>query len=707
MAFRFDILAEDGFGRLCSLNSKHVNLKTRSPTVILPITDFLLEYQTFQHLIQEKNAIFKITNPGQQIPKELENHFIFCNANSNYYEANQKPENYIPDNPVENICYFFSKQCPSTFLYDEFILEWYSVYFEEILNEIDANAEKFQKMKGFGITLTLKDVKNPEILHDKIIEFVSNPIIYEGLLAVEFEGIFDSKMDYASNIDFFLNIKEKLPADILFIISGKILPYEYAFLTNLGIDAIDLTYLLHSGFSGLYYHHEEQMEWVRKLNTIEDFACSCEHCQTLITNFLDKSSSFRISDDPSNFPQIAFHNAQMAAVEITRVRKNIQRGSLSTYVERKCGFSLFLHSALRYLQKIYSKEYSQAQTLNKEVFFPCTSSLSYHNPNVNKYKNTLIKNVEPNPNTKICVFLPCSMTKPYSKSKSHRQFRKILRNAAQQWYKYISEVIITSPIGIAPRELEEVFPVAHYDISVTGEWDAEELRLTADSIIEWVKKLPSEVKLVAYLHGGYRQAFELAMKKADIDESLRLTHLIVNSPEDFNIAIQETIKSLEKLEKTRKIEDSLSNEEQSIKMIADFQFGLGAGTALIGSAARFLLSRNEMYKTIMGFESYGNVQLGRYLRNSGHIQLNYQGGERLKDHPGIAVTLNTLDITGTTIFKPGIERVDSGLCSGDEVVILGPNNEYLGVGALIVNSNIIPRMRRGAIVNVRKMKKRE
>ncbi len=111
------------------------------------------------------------------------------------------------------------------------------------------------------------------------------------------------------------------------------------------------------------------------------------------------------------------------------------------------------------------------------------------------------------------------MTKPYSKSRSHRKFRKIIRNAAQKWNKFISEIIITSPIGLAPRELEEVFPVAHYDISVTGEWDAEELKLTASSIIEWVKKLSNNVKLIAYVHGGYQQAFELAMRKADIEES--------------------------------------------------------------------------------------------------------------------------------------------------------------------------------------------
>jgi archaeosine synthase len=299
------------------------------------------------------------------------------------------------------------------------------------------------------------------------------------------------------------------------------------------------------------------------------------------------------------------------------------------------------------------------------------------------------------------------MGKPYSKSKSHQNFRKIIRDAAQKWNKYISEVIITSPLGVVPRELEEVFPAAHYDISVTGDWDAEEFHLTSDDITKWIIKLPQDVKIIAYLQGGYRKAFKMAVEKIKTKDLTRLSYYISENIHEFTQTLNEDVESLKDHEELRISQDLLSDEEQSIKMIADYQFGKGAGKKLIGSAARFLQSRNDQIKTIVGFESYGKLQLGRYLRNSGHIQLNYQGGERLADHPGITVVLATLDISGTTIFKPGIEHVDEGLCAGDEVVILGPNKEYLGVGSLIVSSRTFSCMRRGAIVKVRKMKKGE
>jgi len=39
----------------------------------------------------------------------------------------------------------------------------------------------------------------------------------------------------------------------------------------------------------------------------------------------------------------------------------------------------------------------------------------------------------------------------------------------------VHQVIVTSPLGLVPRELEEQWPAAHYDIPVTGDWDDDEL----------------------------------------------------------------------------------------------------------------------------------------------------------------------------------------------------------------------------------------
>jgi len=69
----------------------------------------------------------------------------------------------------------------------------------------------------------------------------------------------------------------------------------------------------------------------------------------------------------------------------------------------------------------------------------------------------------------VLVLLPCSARKPYRLSKSHRKFIQALGTNA------CHEVMVTSPLGLVPRDLEDVWPAAFYDIPVTGDWSRDEL----------------------------------------------------------------------------------------------------------------------------------------------------------------------------------------------------------------------------------------
>ncbi len=67
------------------------------------------------------------------------------------------------------------------------------------------------------------------------------------------------------------------------------------------------------------------------------------------------------------------------------------------------------------------------------------------------------------------LLLPCSERKPYSGSASHRTMSRAIPTDA------VDEISVTSPLGIVPRSLEELWPAAHYDIPVTGKWTEEEI----------------------------------------------------------------------------------------------------------------------------------------------------------------------------------------------------------------------------------------
>lgn len=76
------------------------------------------------------------------------------------------------------------------------------------------------------------------------------------------------------------------------------------------------------------------------------------------------------------------------------------------------------------------------------------------------------------------LFIPCSARKPYSQSKSHMALREALGNRVRS----IHELILTSPLTLVPRDLEEAYPPGFYDIPVTGRWFTDEKVAILNSI---------------------------------------------------------------------------------------------------------------------------------------------------------------------------------------------------------------------------------
>ena len=126
---------------------------------------------------------------------------------------------------------------------------------------------------------------------------------------------------------------------------------------------------------------------------------------------------------------------------------------------------------------------------------------------------------------------------------------------------------------------------------------------------------------------------------------------------------------------------------------------------IIGILIYFLNSRDNRYKEIYGYESWGKVILGRYLKKSGFIKLNYEGAKRLISFNDIHVTLNIESISGTTIFKPAIDKISEKLVCGDQVLVINSNGDFYAVGEMVVNAKTALGMRRGAIVKIYKKNK--
>ena len=119
----------------------------------------------------------------------------------------------------------------------------------------------------------------------------------------------------------------------------------------------------------------------------------------------------------------------------------------------------------------------------------CSSEESLYRPEAVRWRQRM-EMMKPLGDT--VVLLPCSMKKPYSNSKSHQKFRKLTRS--------FQELIVTSPFGICPRELENTFPIQSYDVSTTGKWSVDEIEESGKLIEKYTKGK----KIVANLAGGYK-----------------------------------------------------------------------------------------------------------------------------------------------------------------------------------------------------------
>lgn len=304
----------------------------------------------------------------------------------------------------------------------------------------------------------------------------------------------------------------------------------------------------------------------------------------------------------------------------------------------------------------------------RQAKIPCISELSLKRPEVIRWQERM-KLLEPFSDT--IVLLPCSMKKPYSQSKSHTLFKK--------YTKGLQEVIVTSPFGICPREMEKTYPIQSYDASTTGDWSDEEIQATAKCIEDYAK----DYKVIAHLTGGYRVACEVA----NLDDNQ-----VVYTCEDGSVRSQE---SLDNLKAEVKKADKVSYNQHKIhdlRSIARYQFNTRKADALISDDT---VTRGRFNTQIL----QNKEQIATLHFETGLYTLNLKGGEVLKNL-GIKRVFINFDLTSNTLFTPGIDTADMDIIPNDEVVVIR-DDEVIGVGKSMMSGEELASSTKGVGVKIR------
>jgi len=159
---------------------------------------------------------------------------------------------------------------------------------------------------------------------------------------------------------------------------------------------------------------------------------------------------------------------------ISATRSAIRNGSLRELAERQSTSSPRSVEHLRIHDEMASEFIEEGGILSSSVQsgrkLRCHSYESRNDPLISDWRRRVEEEYYPPIHQReTLVLLPCSSRKPYRLSQSHYRFRRVINDVR------VHEVMVTSPLGLVPRELEDLWPAANYDIPVTGIWDNDEL----------------------------------------------------------------------------------------------------------------------------------------------------------------------------------------------------------------------------------------
>lgn len=169
-------------------------------------------------------------------------------------------------------------------------------------------------------------------------------------------------------------------------------------------------------------------------------------------------------------------------VSISKVRSGIKNGTLRSLVDACVLSSAKLVERLRRFDNLCSQQNGILSMIPSGNSFDSYSHNILSDPLVRDWEDFIGNRYSAPENMDKCLLLlPCSARKPYSLSKTHQKFRDATRGLNAH------EVMVTSPLGLVPRDLEEVWPAAHYDIPVTGEWSLDEVAKTQELLNSLIK----------------------------------------------------------------------------------------------------------------------------------------------------------------------------------------------------------------------------
>lgn len=456
------------------------------------------------------------------------------------------------------------------------------------------------------------------------------------------------------------------------------LPENLAILHLMGIDLLDTTEgLLRAGRGAWIFPEFDSEEDLPPQPPL----CGCAACQP--------------SSDPVKAPgeegerirNRAIHAHHQYLLEERRVRHMIRGRRLRELVETRIGSHPFQAEVLRWWDSL-GRDYVESQTtVVGEGTHPYVYAESHRRPEVERYRRRFTETYVPPRTKSVLVLVPCSFTKPYRNSPTHRAMARALSVAPSP--SLIHLVSVTSPLGVVPAELEDIYPARNYDLPVTGEWSGPERSWVTDA----VRRLQRS--------GRYAR---IAVHLSD-EEYGWLKEVLPPSDSCEWTVVGDSSTSPKSLMHLSQFAGSLPSGNapsgpgllEEARSVLTFQFSQAIADRLIDGGSR-LQGLPWMHRLV---SSKGEI-LATWKENRGTWHLTVPGAEKVLDLAGdYSVIVNPdVELRGD-LFAPGARSAGKSVREGSEA-ILTTGDRVVGVGESLVPGPWFGRLRRGMVVAVRK-----
>jgi archaeosine synthase len=463
-------------------------------------------------------------------------------------------------------------------------------------------------------------------------------------------------------VEAIIETRAAIPADTALYLPGVATPGNAATLAYAGVDLFDADQAVLKGLQGKYLTPDGE----RFLEDLTELPCACPACQTAREEF--------------DHEDCAEHNERTLRAALGTVRERIRAGRLRDYVEGQARHEQWLTATFRRLDQQYAYLEGHTPVLRRNEITAATDDTlrrveiqRYAERVTNRYRNRFDAPL---------VLVPCSARKPYSDSQSHAQFHDAI-----QYRAHLASM--TSPIGVVPQELELTYPAQHYDSVVTGTWTATEIEFVSDVLAAYLDR-NEYPRVIAHVPEDYRPICERAAEQVDVE----FEYTVTDHPTTTD-SLADLASTLSDEPKYRKRE----RQHNTIRAIADYQFGEGAGAEIFDE-----LAVESRYPKLRATDDDGE-QLAMLVPEYGLLALTIAGARRWTDSdaPTKRVEIDSFVPHGS-VLAPGVVDASDSIRVGDEVVIEGP--KAFAVGRAEMSGPEMTESTRGIASSVRHLEEK-